>query len=494
MTTPNDRFKAAAQNGACNFMRDAGSALTQFGVFSLVTGTGAGPLAAGLAAQMVTSYACDWDPEGPAPPNTPPTWEGCKRVEGGVLKAECFAGNGEWDQKISGIIEVYEFYLLPVVEPGIGIIRYSGELVALGEVLGEFSLGVSGPTEGGGVCRAIIDEDRSGPDARCVEPPPEGPPIIPPTVYEDPESGCTLNVEFKGIAAGAGGTASPVFKITEGAQLRNDGGRVGGCNFEPTIYMLPPGGGGEPPLIGPWNPLWDDDPDNPFAWGDFLRELATGVASEIIADQLKKLFESPYSGAQYVLNPSCEGEDPPEEPVVIDIPALNADAAILSRLDALTFLLQGQKDLKQPICRERPKLEGKWRTISFRSQETSPFGKSRLRKRFRYRSLSGFGLEQLVDYWASFSFEAGPVCVIHKGAFWGTPQVWAASADEGKRVIRHAAGEAGLNPDQTGEWIVSGSDSARVGVSGTMNIDTTGGFYWITDRDGSTGRPIVAKT
>jgi hypothetical protein len=31
-------------------------------------------------------------------------------------------------------------------------------------------------------------------------------------------------------------------------------------------------------------------------------------------------------------------------------------------------------------------------------------------------------------------------------------------------------------------------------VSGTMNIDTTGGFYWITDRDGSNGRPVVAKT
>jgi hypothetical protein len=29
-------------------------------------------------------------------------------------------------------------------------------------------------------------------------------------------------------------------------------------------------------------------------------------------------------------------------------------------------------------------------------------------------------------------------------------------------------------------------------VPGTMRVDTTGGYYWITARDGSNGRPLVA--
>jgi len=30
-------------------------------------------------------------------------------------------------------------------------------------------------------------------------------------------------------------------------------------------------------------------------------------------------------------------------------------------------------------------------------------------------------------------------------------------------------------------------------VSDTMRVDTRGGYYWITSRDGSNGKPIVAK-
>jgi hypothetical protein len=58
---------------------------------------------------------------------------------------------------------------------------------------------------------------------------------------------------------------------------------------------------------------------------------------------------------------------------------------------------------------------------------------TRLVKRFRYRDQSGAQLEAHVAHWDSFRWEAGPVCVIHKGLEWGTPQVWAATAEEGKR-------------------------------------------------------------
>ena len=139
-----------------------------------------------------------------------------------------------------------------------------------------------------------------------------------------------------------------------------------------------------------------------------------------------------------------------------------------------------------------PIIDGDWRTISFRSDETSPYGKSRLRKRLRYRSLSGNDLDAIVDHWKDFSFESGPTRVRWTGGAWGTVEVWASTEAEGKRVIQHAAGEAGFDPFESGRWSTRTSSSARLGVRGTVRIDTTGGYYWITARDGSDQRPIVA--
>ena len=494
MTTPNDRFLEATKQGACNFFSAAGSSLTSFGVYSLVTGAGAAPLTAGLAAQMVTAYACDWDPNGEPPPDKPGSYSGCKKVQGGTLMAQYLDDDDTWTTTRRRISEIIDYYVEPLFEPGIGIIRYQGKLIAIDAETGEFDKTVTTPRDKGGALRVIIDPD-SPPGATCVEPAPSGGPDIPRTVYEDPESGCVLNVDFQGLVEGQGGLATPVFKISAGGELRSDGGVIGGCNFEPTIYMLPPGGGdGDPPIDGPWLPEWDDGPPEGFPWGDTLRKLAAGLAGNILADEIQKLFEQPWEGVEYRLDPSCSGAEPAEQPVVVEIPPLKGQDAILTRIDALVPLLQAQKDLKQPTCNVRPVREGEWRTISFRSEETSPFGSGRLRKRFRYLSVSGFGLEQLVDYWAGFSFQAGPVIVSHIGATWGEPKVWAASADEGKRVIRHAGGEAGLDPDQVGQWQVSSSRNPRFGVSGTMNVDTTGGYFWITARDGSSERPIVCKT
>ena len=202
-------------------------------------------------------------------------------------------------------------------------------------------------------------------------------------------------------------------------------------------------------------------------------------------------------GSKYRLTGVCETvpDGEPQPYVEREIVPSSGVYPIISRIDALMLFLQNHLEYKTPTCGpERPVLEGDWRTISFRSDDVSPYGNNRLRKRFRYRSVSGLGLGNVVTHWMDFSFEAGPVCVQHAGASWGTPQVWASTADEGKRVIRHAAGEAGIDPDQNGRWIVGGSRSARVGVSGTMRIDTKGGYYWITARDGSDERPIVALT
>ena len=160
------------------------------------------------------------------------------------------------------------------------------------------------------------------------------------------------------------------------------------------------------------------------------------------------------------------------------------------RLDKIEELIE---QLKECACPETPVIEGEYRTISFRAEQTSPYGNARLRKRFKYRSQSGLDLGAVIDHWKDFSFTAGAVIVWHSGSDLGSPKVWAATVDEGKRVIRHAGGEAGINPDQVGKWGVSGSNHARYGVPGTMKVDTTGGYYWITARDGEDGRPIVGR-
>lgn len=223
-------------------------------------------------------------------------------------------------------------------------------------------------------------------------------------------------------------------------------------------------------------------------------------ATDDILEIMERFFgeEQKLPATEYLLQGVCEdvSEDDPEQPITTAIlPEAQWAIGLTDRLDALAFLLQAHLGYRTPTCgSQKPVLEGDFRTISFRSDEVSPYGKSRLRKRLRYRSTSGVGLAQVVDHWKDFTFNAGSVCVKHTGSPWGTITVWAATADEGKRVIRHAAGESGLDPDQDGRWIVGGSNSPRLGVSGTMRVDTKGGYYWITARDGSDARPIVALT
>ena len=187
-------------------------------------------------------------------------------------------------------------------------------------------------------------------------------------------------------------------------------------------------------------------------------------------------------GPEYV-SPTPPNPDAPDEPRP---PAPPKDYN--PRFDDIEEQLDQLKDC---ACPEKPVKEGDARTISFRSDETSPLSNCRLRKRFKYRSQSGLDLAGVVAHWRDFVWEAGPVAVGHVGSALGSPQVWAATADEGKRVIRHAGGEAGIDPDQVGEWRVGSSDNARYGMSGQMRVDTRRNFYWITARDGADGPPLV---
>lgn len=138
-----------------------------------------------------------------------------------------------------------------------------------------------------------------------------------------------------------------------------------------------------------------------------------------------------------------------------------------------------------PPSNEKPKLEGVWVTTRWISCQKMEHSGRRLRKLFRYRSKGGRFLPQLTAWWTNFQWEAGDTCVIHKGAWWGTPQVWAATEAEGKRVIRFAASEAGIDPDQVGEWQVTSASAPRIGMSGTMRVHLKDGFPWVASRPGS---------
>ena len=163
------------------------------------------------------------------------------------------------------------------------------------------------------------------------------------------------------------------------------------------------------------------------------------------------------------------------------------------RIDGIAYLLDRAVQFPYRECDVKPQLEGDWVTTRWKSDQAMEHSGTRLRKLFRYRSKSTRSLPELSAYWVRFTWEAGPVCVIHKDAWWGSPQVWAESEEEGKRVIRHAAAEAGLDPDQVGRWSVSSSRSPRCGMSGTMRIQLVEGFPWVASRQGSEWPNQVAR-
>jgi hypothetical protein len=180
---------------------------------------------------------------------------------------------------------------------------------------------------------------------------------------------------------------------------------------------------------------------------------------------------------------------PPDSPSPAPPPGVNPNKECCDELKTDLAAIKEQLDvIQQCACGDpKPELLGDWISIRFISDGVSPNGTAPLRKLFRYRSQSSRNEQQLREYWEGFTWQAGPVIVQHKGTWWGTPQVWASSAEEGKRVLRFAAGEAGATPDTDGEWIVTGSASARYGMPGTMRIQQYRGRDWVTQRVGPSG-------
>ena len=203
------------------------------------------------------------------------------------------------------------------------------------------------------------------------------------------------------------------------------------------------------------------------------------------------LVSSSLSAVTYTLDAGCTYNQETEDydtKFTYDVEA-NDDAflGLARRMDALAWMINNSGLIPYTTCARKPVLEGDWVTLRFESDEPSPNGHSPIRKLLRYRSKSGAELGSITDYWRGFTWTTGPVSVQHADAWWGTPQVWAVSADEGKRVLRHVAGEAGIDPDQVGRWIISGSRNARYGVSLPVKLKDLDGGPWVTQRDAASG-------
>ena len=495
MSTWQERLDNAAGDATCQILSGVGSTLVTAGAWNLATG-GAGlvPITLGSAALLASNYACTWDPDA----------SGTYPTDDLIAAGSCMEANG------CGLH----------IEGKGGQLSYLGIQKKLISVLrtGTYPNGTAKVTTTYVDCNGVTQSDdeaavdilpistRLEPGFTCVgDPAPEPDPVIPPYEYVEPgPDGCSLTVNFLGFGQEPGGKVAPIYMIEPTPTGLRGGGVIGGCNFEPTIYYQPtpppggPGGGGddgcggEPPYIIPYVP--GDDPDGTPFWLEALREVLAGAAGALLAEQISDLFEQPYQGVTYEMTAPCN-VDAEGNPLVWtgEIPQQKFNEAVLDRLDAISAQISQALAWKTPICTHEPtQLEGDFRTISFISDETSPFGKSRLRKRLRYRSLNGHDLSPIVDHWKDFEWQSGPTRVRWTGGSWGTVEVWASTDVEGQRVIQHAAGEAGFDAFETGGWSIRTTSSTRLGVSGTMRVNTKGGYWWITSRDGSNNRPIVA--
>lgn len=317
-----------------------------------------------------------------------------------------------------------------------------------------------------------------GPEGPGTGTEPDKDPIAEPFPYTDP-SGCNWTVTANNSYIGQDGLPKIKY-IAESDDPENCGG--------PFEWWQNPDGSTEP--IGP-NP-------NPDGDGTDLAPALDQIRREL--EELKKKLneleceEPELDGTTYTLKGVCEYDEnckPVERATTVNTSGGKASVALASRLDALEQLLQAHKNYGQPGCNCKPCIEGAWRSIGFISDETSPVSDDRVRKLFRYRSKSSTDLSGLIDHWRDFVWSAGSVIVSHKGGWWGTPQVWASSESEGKRVLQHAAAEAGIDLSQVGEWVTSAPSGTRTGLPGTMKVNKKGGYFWITNRDSSTGRPTV---
>jgi hypothetical protein len=318
-------------------------------------------------------------------------------------------------------------------------------------------------------------------------------------VHVTTDSGCNLTVEHVAINVEADGSMRPVYKISSagGPTAMATGGVIGGCNFDPIIYV---GGGGGGDIYPPWYAPWAPGPDGPGGepwWYQLLRGAAAGATEAVVGKLLDSIFGEKLPGTVYRLHSVCEtgtNGGPVDMAREVVIPPAKVLSGIAARLDALPTLTQGLKDFKQPICTTHEPKQGIAHRVRFISDGVSPRNGKRYIKELGYRAQVERPLAEHRDHWRTFRWESGPFMVMSRGLPWGQPQVWAASFEEGRRVLTHAAAIAGVNlSDASHDWIENVTIGTRTGVIERFGVaqDRTG-EVWVVRRTGSSGWPELA--
>ena len=505
----------AAGATTCGVLAIGGASLVRAGVVGLIGG-GAGmvPLTAGAAMLLAYNYGCGSMPLDEAPEGQ---LEGCTQVATkGALQIKWTDGSvfDAFNQNHYLYTEgqdCQEITMCKIVEvddrqPWWFDITWRGED---GREYGSYGDYKFESEEDARACKFSIRPFNDDCTGTSDGPPPLPPEMFEPKPYTDPVTNCNFNITFQGfVEQSPGGSVKPVYLLQEGENppdsggggVRAGGGNMGGCSWPDTIFVPSDGGGGSGGGSG--GPYYFPVPDGPTPpngpggvpwWAAPLLAASTNAALQLIGDSLKDMFETQLPEGSFTLQAPCD-VDEEGNPLTQTWTYRKMKYQERSLAHQITMLeaLQTHLNWKTPTCsdHEKPELEGTWISTRWESDSNSPASNRPLRKLFRYRSKSTRDAEQLRQYWSDFQWEAGPYCVIHKRAWWGTPQVWAASPEEGKRVIRFAGIEAGIDPDQTGEWAVSSSDSPRYGMPGTMRLEVAGGVRWVTRRDGPSGVPV----
>lgn len=486
----------AAAYATCATLTATGTSLVGTGVATMwAGGSGLVPLSLGMLSLLGAGAACSNTPvDGTV---DPPSINGCYVMEpggSGYLQARS-SSTAQWlgfpttdaPPNVTEILET-RLYYSDGLNKWINYIRWLRDDGSEGD-----STAIQFPSE----ATAAAYEFRILPHTgNCAVEPGEPTPLPPnftdPVQYTDSSTSCIYNISPQGFTQETeGGGAGIVFKIeAAGPQTLTGGGVVGGCNFEPTLVYQPPGGG--PPTTIPWDPTWGPVPPGGIPpWLQALIAAAGGAVGASIANSIDKLFETVYPAGQKTIQAACEyKEDGTPETFTVTYPAENYQARVLTALDAQVDFMQQILKWKTPTCDCSPSpVTGDPVTINFESSEYSPFGNNRLRKRFVYFDQSGSTLEQTTDHWKDFVWQAGGVAVFCKGTALGKPQVWAATEEEAKRVINHAAAITGADMSNA-EWITTTSKDPRYGVPGEMHVMRgKNGTFGITKRGKPSGLP-----
>ena len=478
----------AAAEGRRQTMAVAGSGAAKFAAREVVRGA-LFEIGAQSIRWLLSQFGVDWDPTG-TDPYPPGGGEGSG--DGKCWKIAADSNEGLFSAKYGSDVgvfgsgyEILEWHWR--VNPDGTVQPFIADVLVRTEPDGDPWW--IGPSFGAETITAVWIEPLGG--SRCEATGPDSGPILPDPV-QVVEGDCTFTVQFRSfITDGNGNALGDLVEIQgEGTALGPDD-PLSPCTISPTIIYSPVVG--EPEFIPP------DGPDGtPRSIEEIIEEI-NNTERKIIEEinnntdeRIEEYFNERVpviAGGTWDLQGVCEKD---AEGAILDPQPTTewtyqgGSAAVVANYQLMLMqeMLQQQLDWRHLTCGgSKPELQGDWVSTGWMSLEASENSNRPLRKLFRYRSLGDRDVVALLGYWKDFQWEAGPVCVVHTKAWWGLLQVWAASEEEGKRVIRFAGVNAGIDPDTEGTWQISTSTGSRYGRTGTMTLACYKGQYHVSARD-----------